>query len=801
MKVVKLSIREFALPAPRTGSLETDSGYGGAPQSGIEIHQAVQEKRKKAFDHYEAEVTIKHAFERGDYRFEVEGRMDGIFTEASGKVHIEEIKSSFSLGDLHQTLQKSDVSHPYSLQLLTYGYFYHAKHQVLPELSFHLVSSRNFESRDLTIKLKIADYDLWLDLRLDELVKEAILAERRSERRKKVASKFPFPFPKPRSGQFELIATIEAEFKQKNPLLVQAPTGLGKTVGVLYPALKESLARGKPVIYVTPKNSQHQVAEEAMEKFQEQGSNLKSLTLTAKTKLCFKPEPLCNPTYCEYAKDYYDKLAQNDLADLLSKKKKLNAKVFKSLGEKYQVCPFELQLEAVKEADTVICDYNYVFSARSALRRAPQFDFGNTGKPNLVIDEAHNLPGRAMSYYSPSLSIPVLTRMRDDLHILPKKLLKEALELVNECIDVVESLRPKTAQESAHIDPPAAIFLDQESKLRSYLSRYLDSDVEIKPKDPVLKLCFYWSEFTQILADIVGLGRPEFFTLFLKGGTVKITCCDASEMLKQAYDDFDNVVAFSATLKPFDYYAKLSGLESDRLKKAEFKSPFDPAQRKVLIIPQISTKFQDRSRNYGRIAETICRITALKPGNHLAFFPSFDFMEKVAQCLELPPGFRLICQERSMRAEQIEETLQFLKSETVPTLVFGVQGGVFSEGVDYPGKMVIGVFVVGPPLPTFDLERETMRGYYEKMYDSGFDYAYAYPAMAKAVQAAGRVIRSETDKGIIILMDARFLEKSYVQSMPEDWFVTSPKELVSSKILSDLQAFWDEPSVLPSEEL
>jgi DNA excision repair protein ERCC-2 len=264
-------------------------------------------------------------------------------------------------------------------------------------------------------------------------------------------------------------------------------------------------------------------------------------------------------------------------------------------------------------------------------------------------------------------------------------------------------------------------------------------------------------------------------------------------MLKACYDEYEHVVGFSATLKPFNYYSKLSGLESENLKTAEFQSPFARENRKLLIIPQISTKFSERARNYPRISETIHRISTLKRGNYFAFFPSFDFMERVFQIFAPPEGFTVLKQERDMKASDVEGFLEHLRSEIAPTIVFAVSGGIFSEGVDYPGKMIIGAFVVGPPLPSFDLEREQMREYYQNSYNAGFDYAYTYPAMSKAVQAAGRVIRSETDRGLIVLMDSRFVHSSYAQSMPKDWFEQSPRELVSQSILKEVSEFWSEP--------
>jgi DNA excision repair protein ERCC-2 len=337
------------------------------------------------------------------------------------------------------------------------------------------------------------------------------------------------------------------------------------------------------------------------------------------------------------------------------------------------------------------------------------------------------------------------------------------------------------------------LFLVQESNLRTFLSRYLDSGVEIQARDPILRLCFYWSEFTSALEFVHDPSHDEFFVTYQphrSGGALKITCCDASKMIKSAYDDYENVIGFSATLKPFGYYAQLSGIDPDGYISEEFGTPFPKSQRKILIIPQISTRYSDRERNYPKIAEVIQRISALKSGNYFAFFPSFDFLERVYVLLQDMPGFTTIKQERDFKLKDVEAVIEHLRSQTWPTIVFAVQGGVFSEGVDYPGDTIIGAFVIGPPLPVFSPEREQMREYYQAHYRSGFDYTYTYPSMSKAVQAAGRVIRSETDKGIIILMDGRFIESTFSQAMPKDWYDASPKELISGSILAEISEFW-----------
>lgn len=792
MKKISMGVSDFAIPTPRVGSIDVHSGYGRGAQTGQEIHVKIQLQRAIDFKNFKAEVATAYEFSAGGYIFDVRGRMDGFFESDVPK--IEEIKSTFNIYDLLRVLKDSNGSHPYCLQLKTYGYIYWKKHKVTPDLNLHLVSSRNNETFDFKIKLDIEDYESWLDLRLQQLVEDVKRDEKRILRRQKAAAAFVFPFAKPRSGQIELIETIEQGMLEKRPMLLQAPTGLGKTVGVLYPTLKEALGRGQKVVYITPKNSQHTVAEEAIEKLQEVGANLKSLTITAKSKMCFKNEPLCNPEFCEYAKDHYTKVSENKVIEQLAKKRKLTARTFKKIAEESQVCPFEIQLDAAQDVDAVICDYNYVFAPRSAFGRLSQGGLAQEGKPNLVIDEAHNLPSRSLDYYSPALSVAALQQMRMDTHRLPLKFRRDAETLIDACISVVKKCGEAKPNQAHEIAPPIDLFLQQDADLKAFLSNYLASDVEIQSKDVVMRLSFYWSEFASALEFIntnaKDAKRRFFCTYSPNPPSVKITCCDASEMLKDSYNEYDQVVAFSATLKPFEFYSQLAGLNSKELKTAEFTSPFSKANRKILVIPQISSKYSERERNYPRIAEAITKISSVKAGNYIAFFPSFDFMEKVLSQFKVPEHFLVLKQERHMKKDHIDHILAQLKELSSPHILFAVQGGVFSEGVDFPGRMVIGAFIVGPPLPNFDLEREKMREYYETHYQAGFDYAYTYPAMAKAVQAAGRVIRSETDQGIIVLMDNRFMNPSYVKSMPQDWFERDPQEMVSESIIKDIADFW-----------
>jgi DNA excision repair protein ERCC-2 len=769
------------------GSIETHSGYGGTPLNGQEIHQIFQQKKEKSIPGYVAEKFLSFSFFKGPYEFVVSGRADGFIHQ--NHVIIEELKTSFDIDKLHEKLS-ADFNHPYIWQVRTYGYIQYKLTNEVPHLRIELISSRNFKSMTLDVDLAVEQYEEWLDRRLEELVKETKVNEKIFEQRVASSSEMSFPFPKPRPGQLELVEAVAENFEEGTPLIIEAPTGLGKTVGILYPALKESLKRGQKVIFVTPKNSQHQVAEAAVHMMQDQGMKIRNLTLTSKAKMCMKAEVLCNPLHCEYAKNYYDKLVEHDLVNKITKMKSLTSKKLKNLGEKYTVCPFELSLEALNRADVVIGDYNYVFSPRSLIGRLSEPLLKPKEKANLVIDEAHNLPGRAQDYFSPSVSISQIQYYESQFTILNDKMLDLAISLSQNFISLIKKYSDKESRKIV-IDP--APFLDLSSRVREFTSQYLESDVEIGQNDPVLGFSNLINNFVESLE----LAGDEFFQTYQKtfnSEMLKITCCDASKQLKLAYKEFKNVVAFSATLKPFRYYQQLMGFPEEKTRTYEFDSPFTEKNRKIMLIPQISTKYKDRASSAPKITEVIERVLKVKQGNYIALFPSFEFMNMVAQKLSLP-DYQILTQQKEMRLPLINHFLQELRDGFNSTLLLGVQGGVFSEGVDYPGHMLIGAFIVGPALPNFDFEREQIRAYYEKRYGSehAFDYAYVYPAMAKAIQSAGRVVRTETDRGVIILIDPRFLESSYSETMPAQWFHDSPRELVSQQILQDIKDFWEIP--------
>lgn len=787
-RFIKISVKEFALPIPRRGHIESISGFGRSALDGIELHKQIQQQRHEDTPGYESEFSIVHKFPVHRHIIEIAGRIDGI---VSGEpIILEEIKTTNQVRELKERLT-TNPWHPYALQLQTYGYLYFRQTGVLPQLQFVLACQRREQAEVLPITFNLEQAEQWFYARLQEVFQENVARAKMVRRRKRIARQLSFPFQKLRPGQAELIAAVEDGIETKVPQMLQAPTGLGKTLGVLYPELKDALSRGAQTLYLTPKNSQHLLGEEAARLLRKETLPLKSLTVTAKTKSCLKAEPLCRPDYCEYARDYYAKVAEYKLLEQVTLADKIDGEALKSFGLTYEVCPYYLSMDAASKADLVIGDYNYVLSPSAALSHLSGDDIPKQERPNLVIDEAHNLPARAMDYFSPQFTQVTLERLGAAMIERGVAQSHEGQRLATEAVNLIVACAPDRPDvDSAPVKLEPWPFVSLSSRIQELLAEYLAQDLTIESRDPF----FEFANYVQNFAESLFHEGQQYFTTYRRGDmgeSLKITCCDASDFLADKYGRFNHVAAFSATLKPFAYYRDLAGFPQDKTTFHEFLSPFPRENKKILLIPQISTRLKHRLQSYERVAQVVNRVLPLRQGNYFVFFPSFEFLFKTLPLLNLP-DFEVIAQQRDLSRDKIEAVIASLKNPSQgPICICAVQGGVFSEGLDFPGDQLIGAIVVGPALPTFNLERNLMAQYYDNTYGSGFDYAYTYPAMARVVQAAGRVIRSETDRGLIMLIDDRFLQPSYSQVLPNDWVEKSPKELVSKSILKDVTEFWD----------
>ena len=763
------------------------------PVQGAETHNYFLNKRKKQIPGYKIETKLSRCFEAGGYEIKIAGRVDGFHQadcDSDGIPVIEEIKSDFDISRLESILIENP-DHPYRLQLLTYGYFYKLETGNDTDLRLILVSSKDNQSKTIRVEFEPVKFQHWFDNRITEVVQDYEKWQTKRTAAKSRSEIIQFPYDDFRVGQNQLMKTAEKTVENGQQALIQAPTGLGKTMAVLFPALKSTLKAGNQVIYVTAKNSQHEAVVEASREINESSkiNDLKVLVLTAKAKVCLKEEVYCNSDYCEYAKDYYAKLHRHNVKDEVANCQVMSKDEFIRAGKKYKVCPFELSLDSIENADIVVGDYNYVFSPRNIMGRfASRFQTKKQVKPTLLIDEAHNLPDRAKSYYSSSLSEEELLDIKARvIKQLPNHSI-EAQALIEELLWLMRSYTDDGRYSVKATEFNPGKFDVMKNKINEFVRSYLSAAIVLQENDPLLELNSVVGDFSDCLNN-----AGEGFSHLVKpdnGGLLKVVCLDASKKLSDTYSKVKSTVAFSATLKPFDYFAQLLGMDEEKnLIQTEFDSPFPGENRKLMIIPQLSTKYRDRPRNYPKIRESIKRITALKRGNYVVFFPSYKFMEDVLSETTLEHA-SIICQKRSMTREQIQSYLNKLKDDSQSTVLFAVQGGVFSEGIDYRGNMLIGAIIVGPALPRFDIEAELLQKYYDKKNGCGYKYTYVYPAMTKVIQSAGRVIRSEKDLGLLVLLGRRFITDEYREVMPEYWTKPAVDGLVSSAIVSDIEKFW-----------
>lgn len=782
MKKIKIALSDFAQPVLKTGSIRRE-GMMTSMELGVRVHKKIQLAMARNIS-YKSEVAMRYEFKSRRFVFDVSGRADGvIYGEAPV---IEEIKSTLNIERLRAEID-ADLMHPYRLQALTYAYILHEQSGLPVSARLRLVSLKN--KKEYLVELELNEsFKTWLDGRIQQLEDEERLRIAQRRKRRGIAKTVTFPFDPPRPHQKDLCDFVHASTKKGGFALIQAPTGIGKTMGVLFPIIRTSFARGNPVFYLTPKNSQFEVAAEAVKKICKNRA-IKTRILTAKRKLCRKEFMDCNPDYCEFARNYYDKMREHDVEGAVKRLGNAGPADFVKIAEDCEVCPYQVQIDTLRSADLVIGDYNYVFSPNAGL--SPLFlDLEKARRPALIIDEVHNLYSRGMEYYSPALDIfffGELKRTTDGFS--PSKKIKRAFNrLLNEARSLVSGYRPVAAA-STKVAINSEHFVLLREKIHGLLLDHISETEQIADHDPVLELYRTFASFTDVL-EIRG-DETESAYVFSGGREyLQLICCDPSRFLAATMENFHSVTGFSATIKPFDFYQQLSGFPKEAAVR-EFPSGFPDTNRKVLIIPQVSTTWRERERNYKKIADAVVRIAAEQPGNYLVFFPSYDFLAKVHTELG-NMNSEVFAQRRESRPDDLREIEHLLTAKNTKNIVLAVQGGALSEGVDFNSPHLKGAFIVGPAVPLVSFEREMLREYYQAKFGDGFSYAYAWPAMTRSIQASGRVIRDTSKRGLIILMDGRFLQEPYVQSLPDFWFESSPRELVSSSILTDVRQFWTE---------
>ncbi len=771
--LVEFILREGDIDNRTTGRMERD-----AMQQGSRIHRKIQ---KRMGSGYQAEVPLKKKCVCDGFILQVEGRADGIFTEER-QVLIDEIKGV--LRNLEQILEPVPV---HLAQAKCYAYIY-ALQNGLEEIGVQMTYCnleteeikrfrKRYDLKELEIWFQnlICSYEKWAQFQVEwRMVRNGSIQR----------TEFPFTY---REGQRELVVSVYRTILRKKKLFIQAPTGVGKTMAAIFPTVRAiGEGAGEKIFYLTAKTITRTVAEQAFQTLREQGLLFKTITLTAKEKICFCEETDCNPDACSYAKGHYDRV--NDAVfDLITNFYELTRDVLTSQAGKYQVCPFEMALDASIWIDAIICDYNYVFDPNAHLRRF--FSEGNKGGYLFLIDEAHNLVERGRKMYSAQiykedfLKIKRLVKGGDpklakQLEVCNKLLLK----MKREC----ESERYQVLEQASHVSLKMMNVLGE-------LENYLEECQDLEKRKEVLDFYFQVRMFLNI-HDILD-ENYIIYTELEKDGRfkLKLLCVNPSVNLQSYLGQGNSTIFFSATLLPIHYYKKLLSVEKEDY-AVYAESSFPKENRLILLGTDVSTKYTVRGPlMYQKIARYIIQTVWAKKGNYMVFFPSYRFLEDVYEMFQMETvdteEIECVLQSQHMGEQAREIFLETFEEERENSLVgFCVMGGVFSEGIDLTQDRLIGAVIVGTGLPQVCNDREILREYFDSRNLSGFDYSYLYPGMNKVLQSAGRVIRTEEDQGIILLLDERFQGRQYQEMFPREWSGIQTCRL--RQLDEKLKSFW-----------
>jgi len=756
---VKLPIRQLVEFILRSGDIDSRYVEKDRMYEGARAHRSLQKSNASVYNDYKGEVPLSAEIHHKEIVYTVEGRADGIFSDG-GKTVIDEIKTTVvPAGRIDEGFNAAHWA-----QAKCYAYIVAAKGN-LAEISVQL-TYYNLDTGDIKRFIRAFEFQE-LERFLFELIEKysvwasftAGWAEIRDETIKKLA----FPFPAYRKGQRKLAVHTYRAIDQGKKLFALAPTGTGKTISTLFPAAK-AIGEGKTakIFYLTAKTITRQAAEDAFQRMRAGGLRLKTLTITAKEKICFCDKALCYPERCEYAKGHYDRI-NGAILDAITNCDDFSRTTIEEYARKHEICPFELSLDIALWVDCVICDYNYVFDPRAYLRR-----FFAESRENYVfiIDEAHNLADRAREMFSAELSKAEFLKIKKDFKDLSKPL-NRALNAINKYMLTLKS----NCGEKDHF-----ISADKPEELLKILARYTEAcELLIKENRELGTDAAFLSQYFQALnfmqtADFYSDAYVTFVEKQRGEVRIKLFCLDPSFLLGEALKRGRSAVMFSATLTPLEYFRELlSGGEEDGILAVD--SPFESKNLCLMAADHISTKFQDRQQNVGNITGLIGSFISAKTGNYIVYFPSYKYMHDVFSDFVLKyPDIAALEQEPDMTEDKREAFLSSFKENPLKTVAgFCVLGGIFSEGIDLKGDRLIGAVIVGVGLPQLNVQQNIIRDYFARKNGRGYEYAYMYPGMNKVLQAAGRVIRSEEDRGAILLIDERFSHNRYRRLFPKHW--------------------------------
>ncbi|MDR3238629.1 MAG: ATP-dependent DNA helicase [Clostridiales bacterium] len=803
--LLKIAVRSFTEFILRSGDISAGFMSAARALEGTRAHQKIQKQRKKEAksrgEVYESEVPLQLSFTYREFDFQLDGRADGVLITPGVKwaeavpeqaviqrIVIEEIKSTLTPAERLD----APPDHWHWAQAKCYGYMLCVLRGLTGagiRLTYGHIETgavKSFEEDFSFEALKTFFFDL-----IEKYYVFAEMDARRVQERNDTARALTFPYGQYRAGQRELCVSVYAAVKQGRKLFAQAPTGIGKTMSALFPAIKalpEGLA--EKIFYLTAKTVTRRAAEDALADCAAAGLRLRSVTLTAKDKICFQEPRVCDPAVCPYAKGHFDRVNEA-IVDIVSHETALTRPILESYARKHCVCPFETALDVSLFCDVVICDYNHVYDPNAQLKRY----FQDGGAFILLNDEAHNLVERGREMFSASL--------RRDNFMRTRKLFSRKSQLYHWMGVIARGLKgsPENAQATKAsvitAMPPEELYAplrEFASEANDWLSSrssdrsnncpddspeqtpLLPGTSDASPSQALLELYFNVLDFLRAAETY-----DERFVTFWEArwpgqdeavsmAAVRLYCLDPSYLLARETQKSRAAIFFSATLTPLEYFrAVLGGAETDF--SLRLASPYPRENLGLFVDRTISAQYKNRHASYAPIARRLHEMVTARKGNYLVFFSSYEYLNMVHDLFaQTYPDIETIAQTSDMTEENRETFLsRFAPDKNETLLAFAVLGGLFSEGIDLKAEKLIGAAIVGVGLPFISEERGVIADYYTKACLNGFAYAYQYPGMNKVLQAAGRVIRSETDRGVVLLMDSRFSRNDYQPLFPLEW--------------------------------
>jgi DNA excision repair protein ERCC-2 len=774
----KHSITLSAFPLPKRGWLGTQA----------------QKKAQEKLGLFHREYFISTDFPCGNYTFKIQGKIDGVY-ETQNRFEIEEIKSVL-LPAKEFAAVTADFFPDYQEQVLFYSYLLQQKHGGAEVTSYlRLINLINDKIRTFKIAYNPLEIETLISQRCRMIVDTIILDENLLQERKKQLKKYKVQLQEHRPQQQEMMQQVIRTLQNRQHLLVSAPTGTGKTAGALFPAIRYAFVNRKKIFFITAKTTQQKIVNETLQPILTGPLTIHILFLRRSSDMCCNDVYFCHGDYCPYAKEYFERLTASNIIDTLLQLKIIHPDKIFDLAKQYRLCPAEVMKDLIIHVDLIVGDYNYVFDPGVYLRRLflrnEYFDW------ILVIDEAHNLHERGMAYYSPDLNRQEIIKLRGEIDQSKKNItvyrwLRAALTGIEEHLEqyLLEGELYHTQQACYDVDIDSGFWQNLFDQYEAAYIKYCIYKIrkkKISREDPFETYYYRLRHFIQV-AHMSGEAFVPYFSAEHQG-SLNIQCTDPATPLGQRIRGFHSVIAMSATLDPVSYYQRVLGFPEDTTRSLLVNSPFPAENRQLIIIPDISTRYNDRHSNYIRYAEIVEQVVHLRTGNYIIFCPSFKFMQNLYLFLGKIKWQKII-QRQHMEIDAREEVIQQLQDQTQPKLLLAVLGGIFAEGIDLRGDMCIGVIIFSPGLPKVGYERELIARYFEQKEGHGFAYAYLYPGINKVIQAAGRLIRSAQDKGIIVLVDDRFADREVVELMPAYWFKDPAAVAVTSEYQQVIRSFW-----------